>query len=145
MWTLARRNLFGERVRLAVSVGGVAFAVLLIVLLRGVFVEFQSKIGDYYRGVGADLWVVQQGTPDFVHAFSLVPDDARRDIAALPGVARVRPYLARQVGFRLDGQDVLLDLVGFDPATRRPALRRWSKGPGSSAETAWSSAGCSRR
>ena len=50
MWTLARRNLLGERVRLAVSVGGVAFAVLLVVLLRGVFVAYQSKIGDDYRG-----------------------------------------------------------------------------------------------
>jgi putative ABC transport system permease protein len=72
MFTLARRNLLSERVRLAVSVGGVAFAVLVIVLLRGVFVAYQSKVGEYYRGVGADLWVVQQGTPDFVHAFSLV-------------------------------------------------------------------------
>jgi putative ABC transport system permease protein len=30
-------------------------------------------------------------------------------------VATVRPNLARQVGFHLNGSDVLLDLVGFDP------------------------------
>lgn len=116
MFVLAWRNLRKERVRLLVSVAGVAFAVLLIVLLRGVFVAYQSKIADYYGGIRADAWVVQHGTPDFLHAFSLVPDDERVVVARLDGVAAVRPYLARQVGFQLHGRDVLVDLVGFDPA-----------------------------
>lgn len=115
MMLLGRKNLLKERGRLLVSIGGVAFAVLLIVLLRGVFVAYQTKIADYYEGMRADAWVVQKGTPDFVHAFSIVPDDARAAVAKVDGVAAVHPYLARQVGFKLNNTDVLLDLVGFDP------------------------------
>lgn len=99
MFTLAWRNLRKERVRLLVSVAGVAFAVLLIVRFVGCSSPTRVRSPNYYKGVGADAWVVQRGTPDFVHAFSLVPDDRRATVAGIAGVAAVRAYLARQVGF----------------------------------------------
>jgi putative ABC transport system permease protein len=116
VWSLALKNMLKERVRLLVSIGGVALAVTLIVLLRGLFVAYETKVSDYFGRTGADLWVVQQGTADFLHSFSLVPDEARSEIAALDGIEKVRPYLARQVGFELDGEETLLYLAGFDPA-----------------------------
>lgn len=115
MWLLALRNLFKERVRLIVSVGGVAFAVVLIVLLRGLFVAYQVKVADHFTRIGADRWVLQEGTADFFHSFSIVPDALRAELAAVDGVATVRPYLARQIGFTLNDEQTLLYVVGFDP------------------------------
>lgn len=116
MWRLARRNLVKERVRLVVSVGGVAFAVLLIVLVRGLFVAYESKVEELYGRTGAGLWVVQAGTADLIHGSSVVPDALRDPVSDIEGVAAVRPYVARQHGFELDGEDTMLNLVGFDPA-----------------------------
>lgn len=116
MFSFAAKNLGKERVRLAISVGGVAFAVMLIVLLRGLFVAYENKVSGYFERIPAQLWVVQSGTADFFHSYSIVPDGQRRAVAGVPGVASVHPYLARQVGFTLDGGQSLLYVVGFDPA-----------------------------
>ena len=115
MWGLARRNLAKERIRLAVSVGGVAFAVLLIVLIRGLFVAYETKVEDFYGRTGADLWVVQAGTADLIHGMSLLPDALADPLAEVEGVAGVWPYVSRQYGFDLAGEDTLVNLVGFDP------------------------------
>jgi hypothetical protein len=106
--SFAARSLSRERLRLAISVGGVAFAVMLIVLLRGLFVAYETKVSGYFERIPAQLWVVQDGTADFFHSYSLVADDRRAQVAAIDGVASVRPYLARQVGFTLGGRQTLL-------------------------------------
>ena len=79
--SLALRNLLRERTRLAISVGGIAFAVTLIVLVRGLFVAYQTRVADYFDGVDTDLWVLQSGTADFFHSFSLLPIDLRTGLA----------------------------------------------------------------
>ncbi|MCP9624126.1 ABC transporter permease [Nocardia otitidiscaviarum] len=115
MIAFAARNLAKERMRLAISVGGVALAVMLIVLLRGLYVSYENKVSGYFERIPAQLWVVQQGTADFFHSYSIVADGEREQIAATPGVTFTYPYLARQVGFTLHGEPALLYLVGFDP------------------------------
>jgi len=116
MISFAVKNLVSERMRLAISVGGVALAVMLIVVLRGLYVAYETKVSGYFERIPAQLWVVQQGTADFFHSYSIVPDAERDRIAAIPGVVAVDPYLARQVGFTLHDQQALLYVVGFDPA-----------------------------
>jgi len=116
MISFAAKNLSAERMRLAISVGGVALAVMLIVLLRGLFVAYENKVSGYFERIPAQVWVMQQGTADFFHSYSIVPDSERDRIAGIPGVAAVYPYLARQVGFMLHDQQSLLYLVGFDPS-----------------------------
>jgi putative ABC transport system permease protein len=115
MITLAFRNLLRERVRLAISVGGVAFAVAMIILIRGLFVAYQSRVSDYFGSIQADLWVLESGTADFFHSFSLLPPDVHTKVEAVPGVASVRPYVARLVATQVKGTDAVVYLVGFDP------------------------------
>ncbi len=94
MVTLALRNLLRERTRLAISVGGIAFAVTLIVLVRGLFVAYQTRVADYFDGVDTNAWVMQSGTADFFHSFSLLPTELRADLADIPGVDHTTPYVA---------------------------------------------------
>ncbi len=116
MVTLALRNLLRERTRLAISVGGIAFAVTLIVLVRGLFVAYQTRVADYFDGVDTNAWVMQSGTADFFHSFSLLPTELRADLADIPGVDHTTPYVARLVALEVDGTDTVLYLVGYDPA-----------------------------
>lgn len=112
---LSLRNLLRERTRLAISVGGVAFAVALIVLVRGLLVAYQSRVADYFEGVQADVWVLQSGTADFFHSFSLLPTDVRSELATVPDIANTEPYVARLVALDIGDRDAVLYLVGFEP------------------------------
>lgn len=113
--SIAAKNLFREKTRLAISVGGVAVAVLLILVVRGLYNGFLDQATSYIRGVDADVWVVEAGTPgDFFHAVSLQPAQRSEQIAAVEGVDRVDPLLARPVILRYAGNDVELLLVGVD-------------------------------
>ncbi len=115
MVSLALRNLLRERVRLAISVGGVAFAVAMIILIRGLFVAYQTRVSDFFGSIRADLWVLESGTADFFHSFSLLPFEVRSELERAPGVASVRPYVARLVVAQVDDTDAVVYLVGFDP------------------------------
>jgi len=123
MLTLARKNLFKEKARLAISIGGVAFAVTLIVLLRGLYLAYETKVGDYYESMDVNAWVLQQGSADLLFSYSVLPEQMGDHLRDIYGVKDAIPYTARQVGFKIDGRDVVLYVVGFNP-------RRDGPGPG---------------
>lgn len=113
MVSVARKNLFHERGRIAISVAGVAFAVMLILFLAGVYAGFQESVTAYIEESGADLFIAQEGTTDMFHSFSIVPLNLSERIAAAPGVASVRPLITRQVEIHLDGGHAKASVVGF--------------------------------
>jgi putative ABC transport system permease protein len=113
--SIAAKNLFREKTRLAISVGGVAIAVLLILVVRGLYSGFLDQATAYIRGVDADVWVVEAGTPgDFFHSVSLQPPERAEQIESVDGVDGVDPLLARPVILRHARDDVDLFLVGVD-------------------------------
>lgn len=129
MTNIAWRNLARERTRLAISVGGVAFAVMLILVIRGLYVGFVTQATAYIRGVGADVWVAEATTPgDFFHSVSLMPAGERDRLSAVPGVARVTPLLGRPVVFPHQGKDLDFFLVGVDTATGVGSPERAAEG-----------------
>jgi putative ABC transport system permease protein len=118
---IAWKNLSRERMRLAVSVGGVAFAVLLILLLRGLYRGITDQATEYIRSVGAEVWVAQAGTPgDLFHSGSLLPRSLEAELESVDGVDQATPFVMRSVVFRHRGKDRDFRLVGVDP--RRPSM-----------------------
>jgi putative ABC transport system permease protein len=115
MWTLAWKNFLKERVRLLISVGGVAFSVMLIVMLRGLFISYEHRAGRYFDHIGGNAWVWQRDTASVFNSFSLVPDALRVEIAHISGVKQVRPFVIRPVGITIDGAQASQLVVGFDP------------------------------
>src|SRR3972149_4948632 len=61
MFFLARKNLLAEKIRLLISVGGVAFSVLLVVVGGGLYRGWGSRVTDYIERNDADLWGGQGG------------------------------------------------------------------------------------
>lgn len=55
---IARKNLFAEKTRFAISVGGVAFAVFLILVLGSLYQGWMVKLAGYVESVEADLSAV---------------------------------------------------------------------------------------
>ena len=61
MASIARRNLFHDRIRLAVTLTGIVFSVVLAAIQLGLFLGFQRATSDVIDRSGADLWVVSRG------------------------------------------------------------------------------------
>ena len=112
MFFLARKNLFQEKTRLLISVGGVAFSVALITVLAGLYQGWSNKIGEYIRTVPADIWVLQLGTENMFHTPSVLPLGEQTAIENVEGVASVQPFSARRLTSESNGLD--LYVVAYD-------------------------------
>lgn len=99
MIRLAFRNLFQNKVRLVISVGGVALALLLILALDAVFTGVERRITAYIEHSGADIWVSQEAVFNMHMASSSLPDSVSRKVKVVPGVDSVTPihYLANNI------------------------------------------------
>jgi putative ABC transport system permease protein len=102
MVPVARRNLFAEKGRFAMSVGGVAFAVLLILIVVSLYRGW-SRTGSVYLNLPGDVWIAQAGTADPFHSTSLLPAGRTSELARVPGVAAVMPVYARHLAFPTGG------------------------------------------
>lgn len=85
MVSIARKNLLSEKTRLIVSVGGVAFSILLITFLLGINNAFNRLLIDYVESWDADLVVAQEGVTDMSHTFSLLSEDKMNQVERLSG------------------------------------------------------------
>jgi putative ABC transport system permease protein len=93
MWLLARRNLASNRVRLVVSVGGVALALSLTLALEAIYAGVANQLTTYVDRSGADVWVSQPGVRNLHMVASWLPDSVVDEVRAVDGVADVTPIL----------------------------------------------------
>lgn len=86
MLKLAWRNLIHERSRLAISVGGVALAMLLILVMNGIFAGSEEHAVIYIRNQPASVWLMQAGVENIHMGSSILPADAVTRVKRVPGV-----------------------------------------------------------
>lgn len=116
MSLLARRNLFHDKVRLVVTLTGVVFAVVLIIVEMGLFFGFTQTTSRLIDHSGADLWVVSPGTPYFDMSAPLNESKLYR-VKTVPGVAEAISYIVHGTRWsRPDGGAQAVQVIGFDPS-----------------------------
>jgi putative ABC transport system permease protein len=93
MLRIALRNLFQNKIRLAIAVGGVALALMLILALDAVVGGMEAKLTAYIDYSGADIFVAQSGVRNMHMAASALPLSVKSQVRAVPGVATVTPVL----------------------------------------------------
>jgi putative ABC transport system permease protein len=117
MVPVARRNLLAEKGRFAISATGVAFAVVLVVIVLGLYRGF-SRTGETFQLLPGDLWMTQAGTTDPFHSLSLLQPSELDAAARIPGVKVVAPVLIRQMSFTVDGRLVNARVMAIGEADR---------------------------
>jgi putative ABC transport system permease protein len=126
MLLLARKNLFSERIRLIISVGGVALSVFLIGVLLSLYRGWDERVGGFVEDSDVDVWVGSEGTNDFLAAASLLPLENADKVGEQEEIDEwsaiiVRPMqgLAIQIddGEEKSEEEVNIHLIGYDPAT----------------------------
>ncbi len=65
-----------------------AFAVVLVLLLRGIMDGTVEKSTTYVDNVGADVFVAREGVKNMALSVSAIPAELVPELAALPGVTR---------------------------------------------------------
>lgn len=100
MVSLARKNLLHDRLRFAITVSGVAFAVTLVLVQVGLFVGLLAKSTVTIEQAAADIWITSRETPnvDFAHSF---PETTVLRVRGVPGVARADNLLVQFMNIQL--------------------------------------------
>jgi len=117
MVSIARKNLFHDKVRFAVALAGISFAVVLITVQIGVYLAFRSNVSVLIDHTEADIWVTAHGLEnfDFGRPFS---EKKLYEVRSVPGVAWAEKYLLAFGYWKTpSGSQETVQMVGFDPDT----------------------------
>lgn len=83
---MVRRSLLHDRIRFVISLGALAFSVVLVVLLRGLMDGTLAKSTTYIDHVAADVFVSSQGVRNMTLASSVLTSDIVDRVRAIDGV-----------------------------------------------------------
>jgi putative ABC transport system permease protein len=109
---LARRNLLAEKVRFSMSVAGVAFAVLLVLVIASLYRGW-SKSSAFFGELPGEIWVAQQGTSDPLRASSHLPSAGLTKLEQIDGVAMVLPVYTRRIAIPTPGLELSVQFMSF--------------------------------
>jgi putative ABC transport system permease protein len=113
---LARRYLFGERRRAVLATAGVAVALLLVLILDGIFAGAMRQVTAYIRTSPADVIVSQRGVRTMHMTTSALPDTTVDEARAVEGVAWAEPigFVSGVIGSQSGGRQ-LSYVIGYTP------------------------------
>lgn len=115
MGLLARRNLFHDKVRFAVTLTGIVFALVLIIIQFGLFLGFTATTSNNIDHSNADLWVVFHGVGYFDTGRNF-SERKLYQVLSTPGVERAEKYMQSFGRWkRPDGRMENIQVIGFHP------------------------------
>ena len=114
---LARRNLFHDKVRFGVTLTGIVFALVLIIIQLGLFLGFTTTTSNNIDHSHSDLWIVFHG----VGYFDTGRNFSERkfyQVLSTPGVAAAEKYMQAFGRWkRPDGRVENVQVIGFHPGS----------------------------
>jgi putative ABC transport system permease protein len=115
---LAQRNLTHDKVRLAVTLTGIVFAVVLIVVEMGLFLGFTVTTSSIIDKSGVDFWIVSKHTP-YIEQGAAFSERKLYQVLATPGVASADKYIVRFAEWKTpEGSEQSVQVVGFNPYSK---------------------------
>jgi putative ABC transport system permease protein len=117
MLHLAMRNLFQNRVRFIISVGGAALALLLILALNAIVTGLESQITAYIDYSGADIIVSQRDVRNLHMATSTLPIAVVDKIRAVEGIKAITPLLYATNTIQMGEDSIVTYVIGLPPDT----------------------------
>src|SRR5260370_32899934 len=111
---LAQRNLFHDKVRLTVTLTGIVFSVVLIVVQLGLFFGFTTASSNLIDRSGADLWITSKNVR-YVEEGVAFSERKLNQVRAVPGVADAQKIIAHWTQWkRHDGGEDSVQIVGIN-------------------------------
>jgi putative ABC transport system permease protein len=113
--TLAFRNLFHDRIRLAVTLVGILFSIVLVAVQLGLYLGSSREITALIDNAQGELWITAFGAKSFEDGGTLLSSRERHQALATPGVKSVAPVLSAFAEWRKpSGGSTRVVLVGVN-------------------------------
>ena len=90
--SLSWRNLIHDRVRLAVTITGIVFAIVPIVVQFGLFLGFRDTSANIVEHSRADVWLCAPGTPH-LNCATPIPQSRLYKVPGTADVATAQKYV----------------------------------------------------
>lgn len=117
MSLLARRNLFHDRIRFAVTLTGIVFALVLIIVQFGLFLGFTTTTSNNVDHSGADLWIVFHGVGYF-DTGRMFSERKLYEVLSTPGVQQAEKYIQNFANWKKpEGGIENIQIIGFHPGS----------------------------
>ncbi len=114
----ALRILRSQPLRLALTVGGVALCVVLMLFLLSVYRGVADGSVEYIRRNSVDLWVLQRNATNILRGSSILSNAHGIVLRDIPGVRTASPVLLLLSAVKKDGRNATLFLTGYDLESR---------------------------
>lgn len=128
MVPVARRMILRDKGRFTITVGGVAFSVMLMLFLFGVYEGAKRGATAYVTQSPAELWICQNNSNNLLRTSSFFSSRFLTEMGELSGVGDVTGIVRVLVTTSLNERSVTLFLFGFDPSSRLGSPRGLIKG-----------------
>ncbi len=115
MFFIAFKNLFQEKIRLLISAGGVAFAILLMMFLIGIYNGIIKAFSAYPERNPAQIIVSREGITDMFHGVSIVSEKDAKAIQNTPGIDETVGMILMPAFYEKDGKKQDIFLVSYEP------------------------------
>lgn len=112
---VSRRNLYESRTRFIISTGGIALAMLLILVLDGVFAGAMRQVTTYIDETDFDIVIAQEGVLNLHMTTSFIPKAVLDEVAGVPGVKEVSSILYSTVFLVSGDESSVAYLIGYEP------------------------------
>lgn len=112
---IARKNLFHDRVRFAITLVGISFSVVLILVQVGVYLGMMYNTSSIIEHTNADIWITARNNRNFDFSMPF-PEHRENRARAVPGVLWTKKLILVWSLMKIKGGgSENVEMVGFDP------------------------------
>lgn len=112
---IARKNLFHDRTRFSITLVGIAFSVVLILVQVGVYLGMMYNTSSIIEHTDADIWITARNNRNFDFSMPF-PEHRENQARAVPGVAWTKKLILVWSLMKIKGGgSENVEMIGFDP------------------------------
>lgn len=111
----AWKSLWQEKTKLALSIGGVAFSILVILIIQGLFTGSGVQATLYINETNADIFVMQKGIANLHMASSFLPAGLDDRVKGIKGVQRAVGITYANTAPKFGKKRTYSYMIGFLP------------------------------
>lgn len=112
---IARKNLFHDKIRFAITLVGISFSVVLILVQVGVYLGMMHNTSSIIEHTEADIWITARNNRNFDFSMPF-PEHRENKARGVPGVQWTEKLILVWSLIKLEGGgSENVEMVGFDP------------------------------
>ena len=128
MFSYALKSFLQDKTKLFIAVIGIAFSLVLILLIYGIFKGTEEQVLAYIKNTRGDLWVMQKGVSTMHMSSSAFPEFYAAQIKKEKEVKEVYKIVYLNNVLKVGGKKYFAYFLGFEPAKKTSGPWKMAEG-----------------